>query len=192
LSTEKAQDVKAQVLATIKILYKKDSSAFRPHVPKGIESVLICRTAYDARAHIVSGLELLSAELVSVADPSSTISTITKQLSSTQLSSVEGSRTLSMGLHVLKALLDVKRDFTPTAEQTDKMCELAARCLESSESGVRMDAVSLCVSVHERIGEESFWRGISAESGKSVSGDSKSLILYYIVKRQREIAADGQ
>ena len=192
LTSEKAQDVKAQVLATIKILYKKDSSAFRPHVPKGIESVLICRTAYDARTHIVSGLELLSSELVALAEPSSTITSLTTQLSTTQLSSVEGSRTLSMGLHVLKTLLDVKREFTPTDAQVDKMCELAARCLESSESGVRMDAVSLCVGLHERIGEEAFWRRISSEKGKTVSGDSKSLILYYIVKRQREVVAEGR
>jgi CLIP-associating protein 1/2 len=64
------------------------------------------------------------------------------------------------------------------------MCKLAARCLESVESGVRMDAVNLCVSLHARVGEDKFWSALGG-----VKDDPKSLITYYIVKRQREVAA---
>ena len=187
LSPEKVQDVKAQILATIKLLYKKDRESFRPHVLKGIESILTTRSCYDARAYIVSGLELLADELVTLADPTHTLSTISSQLTSTTLSTLEGCRTLSMGLHILKEILDVKESYTPTAPEVAGMCELAARCLESSESGVRMDAVQLCVSVHERVGETAFWSAL----GGGVKDDPKSLITYYIVKRQREVAASS-
>jgi CLIP-associating protein 1/2 len=185
LSPEKVQDVKAQILATIKLMYKKDRESFRPHVLKGLESILATRSCYDARAHIVSGLELLADELVTLADPMRTTETITSQLQNEQMT-LEGCRTLSMGLHVLKELLDVKREFVPTFEEVNEMCALAARCLDSSESGVRMDAVQLCVSLHARVGENQFWSALGG-----VRDDPKSLITYYIVKRQREVAASS-
>lgn len=183
LPAEKVQDVKAQILATIKLLYKKDREAFRPHVPKGLGSLLATRSCYDARAHIVSGLELLADELVTLSNPQQTTNTIIPRLANEERT-LEGCRTLSMGLHVLKELLDVKKDFVPNDQEVDGICKLAARCLESVESGVRMDAVQLCVSVHARVGENRFWEALGG-----VRDDPKSLITYYIVKRQREIAA---
>jgi CLIP-associating protein 1/2 len=183
LSPEKVQDVKAQILATIKLMYKKDRDAFQAHVPKGLESLLATRSCYDARAHIVAGLGLLADELVTLADPKQAIATITSQLQNEQMT-LEGCRTLSMGLHVLKEMLDAKREFVPSDEEVGEMCRLAARCLESSESGVRMDAVQLCVAVHARVGESRFWNALGG-----VKDDPKSLITYYIVKKQREVAA---
>ena len=49
-----------------------------------------------------------------------------------------------------------------------------------------MDAVQLCVSLHARIGENKFWTSLGG-----VPDDPKSLITYYIVKRQREVATSG-
>ncbi|KAH7383691.1 protein-like protein STU1 [Cadophora sp. MPI-SDFR-AT-0126] len=183
LTPEKDQDVKAQILATIKLMYKKDREAFQPHVNKGLEAILSTRSCYDARTHIVSGLELLADELVTLSNPQQTIETITTQLQNKEMT-LEGCRTLSMGLHVLKELLEVKKGFAPNDMEVDEMCKLAARCLESLESGVRMDAVQLCVSVHARVGESRFWSALGG-----VKDDPKSLITYYIVKRQRELAA---
>ena len=183
LTPEKVQDVKAQILATIKLMYKKDRNSFRAYVPKGLESLLATRSCYDARTHIVSGLELLADELVTLADPRQTLDTITAQLKNEHMT-LAGCRTLSMGLHVLKQTLDARKEFVPSDEEVGEMCRLAARCLESSESGVRMDAVQLCVAVHARVGESRFWSALSG-----VRDDPKSLITYYIVKKQREVAA---
>jgi len=99
---------------------------------------------------------------------------------------LEGCRTLSMGLHVLKEIIEAKKDFAPTDGEVNEMCKLAIRCLESSESGVRLDAVQLCVSVNARIGENRFWAALGG-----IKDDPKSLITYYIVKRQRELAASS-
>lgn len=185
LSPEKIQDVKAQILATIKQMYKKERDGFRPHVVKGLESILATRSCYDSRAHIVSGLELLADELVTLADPKQTTAVISARLQNEQMT-LEGCRTLSMGLHVLKELVEAKKEFVPSEGEINEMCKLAARCLESSESGVRMDAVQLCVSVHARVGEAKFWNSLGG-----VKDDPKSLITYYIVKRQREVAASN-
>jgi CLIP-associating protein 1/2 len=183
LAIEKALDVKAQILATIKLMYKKERQAFRPHIARGLESILSTRSSYDSRTHIVSGLELLADELVTLAEPRKTLEAITTRLQNEKMTT-EGCRTLSMGLHVLRELLDVKKEFVPTDDDIATMCRLTSRCIDSSESGVRLDAVQLCVAIHAGVGENRFWSPMGG-----IKDDSKSLITYYIVKRQREVAA---
>ncbi|KAI0172266.1 ARM repeat-containing protein [Hypoxylon sp. FL1284] len=181
IAPEKIQDVKAQILATIKLLLKKSRDRFQPHVSRGLESLLAARTRYDARTHIVSGLELLADELVTIGDADEITVTMTKDLSRMDTTGPTGHRSLSMGLHVLKELVDSRASFTPSEAEVAGLLALASGCLDSKESGVRMDAVQLCVALHARLGEARFW-----DSMKNIKEDPKSLITYYIVKRQRE------
>ncbi|KAI0882772.1 ARM repeat-containing protein [Annulohypoxylon maeteangense] len=180
IAPEKIQDVKAQILATIKLLLKKSRDRFQPHVSRGLQALLAARTRYDARTHIVSGLELLADELVVLGDAAEITVTMTKNLTKMDMDT-SGHRSLSMGLHVLKELVDTRTTFSPSENEIAGLLGLATRCLESKESGVRMDAVQLCVALHARLGEAKFW-----ESMKNIKDDPKSLITYYIVKRQRE------
>ncbi|RKF64302.1 Protein stu-1 [Erysiphe neolycopersici] len=185
LAHEKRQDVKVQVLATIKLMFKKDIEAFRPYLTKGLESLLKTRSAHDSRAYIVSGLELLSSELITICEPSSTVNSISAQL---QLQDATETyfRSLSMGLHMLKELLIIKKNFVPSETQLTELANLAITCLNSEESGVRMDAVQLCVAIHGRVGEETFWKVLDG-----MRDDPKSLITYYIVKQQKELATSA-
>ncbi|TGJ80370.1 hypothetical protein E0Z10_g8393 [Xylaria hypoxylon] len=180
LAAQKVQDVKAQVLATVKLLLKMHSDNFQPHVSRGLEALLRTRSSYDARTHIVAGLELLADELVHIGDADEMTVTMTRSLGQMDLDTV-GYRGLSMGLHVLKELIDSRPSFIPTEREIAGLTGLASRCLESKESGVRMDAVHLCVALHARLGDARFW-----ECMKMVREDPKSLITYYVVKRQRE------
>lgn len=194
LTAEKAQDVKAQVLATIKLLLKKMRDSFQPHVTRGLESMLRSRANYDGRTHMVSGLELLADELVTLGDASEITLVLSRMLSGNGNgnggtggnnpdadNNTPGGRSLSMGLHVLKEMVDAKPAFVPSDAELANLAGLALRCLDSAESGVRMDAVQLCVSLHARVGEQRFW-----EAMMGVKDDPKNLITYYIVKRQRE------
>ena len=180
-SPEKIQDVKAQILATIKLLLKTQRTNVQPFVSKGLESLLQTRAAYDSRAHIVSGLELIASELVSLGDGAEVAIVLASRLSTATDTTVEGRRSLSMGLHVLRELVDKRPEFVPSKAELERLAELAGRCLESADSGVRMGAVQLCVALHGRVGEAVFWDAV-----KGVKDDPKSLITYYIVKRQRE------
>lgn len=181
LSREKVQDVKAQVLATIRLLLRKHRGHFQPHISKGLESLMSARASYDARTHIVSGLELLADELVMLGDAQEIATVLTRRMSFTGADDAADGRSLSMGLHVLKEMVDAKRNYVPTDTELRGMSALCTRCLESSESGVRMDAVQLCVALHSRVGDARFW-----DVMRDVKDDPKSLITYYIVKRQRE------
>lgn len=181
VAPEKLQDVKAQILATIKLLLKKHRDHFQPHISKALESLMAARAAYDARTHIVSGLELLADELVRLGDAQEIATVLTQRMAGTDVAEPAGGRSLSMGLHVLKEMVDAKEEYVPTDDELANMAGLCTRCLESSESGVRMDAVQLCVALHARVGDARFWAVM-----KDVRDDPKSLITYYIVKRQRE------
>ncbi|KAL8298370.1 hypothetical protein RB597_006790 [Gaeumannomyces tritici] len=180
LAPEKVPDVKAQILATIKLLLKKSSRNFGPHVSRGLESILEARRAYESRTHIVSGMELLADELVMLGHAAEIIVVLTRALHETEMDA-RGCRSLSMGLHVLKQTVDSRPDFQPSDGELAALGDLAARCLNSHESGVRMDAVQLCVALHARVGDAPFWDAL-----RGVKDDPKSLITYYIVKRQRE------
>ncbi|KAI1007191.1 hypothetical protein K3495_g1028 [Podosphaera aphanis] len=182
LSPEKRLDVKTQILATIKLMFKKDRDAFRSYVTKGIETLLVTRSAYDSRTHIVSGLELLSNELLSLAEPSSTANIISAHLKMQDTTPLHDSRSLSIGLHMLKELLNTKEGFIPSETLVAEMCSLAVTSLESNESGVRLDAVQLCVALHAKVGEGIFWKALG-----DMRDDPKSLLTYYIVKHQREL-----
>ncbi|KAK0391254.1 hypothetical protein NLU13_0755 [Sarocladium strictum] len=180
-SPEKIQDVKAQILATIKLLLKTQRSNIQPYVSRGLESLLQTRAAYDSRAHIVSGIELLAEELVALGDGAEIAIVLASRLSGATDSTTEGRRSLGMGLRVLQELVDKRQEFVPSPTELSQLAELAGRCLDSTDSGVRMGAVQLCVALHSRAGEAVFW-----DSMKGVKDDPKSLITYYIVKRQRE------
>ncbi|EEU40796.1 uncharacterized protein NECHADRAFT_32798 [Fusarium vanettenii 77-13-4] len=181
VNVDKAQDIKAQILATIRLLLRKERDNFQPHVSRGLESLLETRSAYDIRAHIVSGVELLADELVTIGDGSEIVVVLTKRLEAYDGTAPEDNRILSTGLHVLRTMLDKRTTFVPTDTELGQLAALAGRCLVSADSGVRMDAVQLCVALHARVGEESFWHAL-----RDVQDDPKSLITYYIVKRQRE------
>lgn len=208
LTPEKTQDVKAQVLATIRLLLKRMRASFQPHVARGLESLLRARAAYEGRTHIVSGLELLAADLAALGDASEIVIVLCRMLSRNLSGAVDddgqhagedkpvappsttsSDRSLSMGLHVLKELMDARGPgFVPTDNELDALAGLAGACLESAESAVRMDAVLLCVALHARVGDARFWEAIRA---RGVKEDPKSLITYYIVRKQREVGGNG-
>ncbi|RAL66133.1 hypothetical protein DID88_005805 [Monilinia fructigena] len=102
LPPAKVQDVKAQVLATIKLMYKNYRESFRPHTAKGFHSILATRSCYDARAHIVSGLELLADELVTLSNPKDTISTILTSLANEE-NDIRGMSKIEYGITYTEA-----------------------------------------------------------------------------------------
>lgn len=188
LAPEKIQDVRAQVLATIKLLLKRMRVSFQPHVSRGLESLLRARAGYEDRTHIVSGLELLASDLAALGDASEIVVVLSRMLGAMDVDEAGTSgRSLSMGLHVLKDMLDARgAAFSPSEAELDALAGLARRCLGSLESKVRLDAVLLCVALHARVGDARFWDVV-----KDVKEDAKSLLTYYIAKRQRETGGPG-
>ncbi|RCI10598.1 hypothetical protein L249_4409 [Ophiocordyceps polyrhachis-furcata BCC 54312] len=192
LPADKAQDVKAQMLATMKLLLKREREAFRPFVAQGLESLLVARGCYDGKAHVVSGLELLADDLVLLGDGPELMARLGRRLQTCDDTSTTSCRSLSMGLHVVRSLVEKSTSLkAETQEDDDEQAEgggleemmitLARRTLSSPDSGVRMEAVKLCVALHRCLGDAPFWAAV-----EGIADDPKSLITYYIVKRERE------
>lgn len=179
VTPEKSTDIKTQVLVTIRTILNKDRETFKPYVPRGIQCILAARSGFDSRQPIVSGLELLARELVTLAEPHITVKSIVALLDAEDVTSDAGCKTLSMGLHTLKELINAKPDFVPT--DIGEMSGLASRCIGGAHSGVRMDAMGFIVALYARLGEERFWR----EFGP-LSGDYKSLITYYVARKEKD------
>jgi CLIP-associating protein 1/2 len=183
LPPEKAHDVKTQVLATIKLLLKRMRHSFEPHVSRGLESLLRARATYEGKTHIVIGLDLLASELAALGDASEMVMVLSRMLAGMDVNAPGTSRSLSMGLHILTEMMDSRGTaFNPSAAELEALATLAARCLESLDSGVRMDAVLLCVALHSRVGDARFWEAV-----RTVKDDPKSLITYYIARRKQEM-----
>ena len=174
LAPEKAQDVKAQLLTTIKIMLKKNRDAVGELAPEGIDSLLVARAQHEARAHIVPGYELLAKDLIQIGESDKIAHTIISRLQS-QEQSHEGNRTLTMGLQTLSKMMDTT-DFNPSAKQIEQMGVLGTKCIRSSDSGVRKSAMEFCcLSLHSRIGDEQFW-GLMDGADE----DLKKLMTYYL------------
>ncbi|KAL2200592.1 clasp N terminal-domain-containing protein [Corynascus similis CBS 632.67] len=198
----KRQDVQAQVLKTINLLLARMRASFQPHASRGLESLVRARAAYEGRTHIVSGLELAAAALVALGDASEIVLVLCRMLNAAlhaadapdttndDLGAGAGAnagagRSLSMALHVLKKLIEMRgAGFVPSDGELEALADAAGRCLDHSESAVRMDATKLCIALHERVGGDRFW-----EATKGLKEDLKSLLTYYIVKGQKERGA---
>jgi CLIP-associating protein 1/2 len=133
---------------------------------------------------MVSGLELLALELVTLGDASEMTVVLARMLGGMDMETE--ARSLGMGLTMLAEMVDSREGFVPSDAELATLAGLTGRCLESSESGVRMDAVKLCVALHGRVGDARFW-----EAMRGAKDGPKSLITYYVVKRQREREANG-
>ncbi|KAL2153301.1 hypothetical protein VTH82DRAFT_4456 [Thermothelomyces myriococcoides] len=143
---EKVQDVKGQVVATINLLLKRMRASFQPHVSHCLESLVRARAAYEGRTHLVSALELLAADLATLGDASEIVLVLCRMLGAAMddAADPDTGRSLSMGLHVLRKMMEHRgAGFVPSDAELGELAGLASRCLERTETAVRMDAVHL-------------------------------------------------
>ncbi|AEO55216.1 hypothetical protein MYCTH_2298825 [Thermothelomyces thermophilus ATCC 42464] len=188
IPAEKVQDVKGQVVATINLLLRRMRASFQPHVSRSLESLVRARAAYEGRTHLVSALELLAADLAALGDASEIVLVLCRMLGAAMDADADpdtpeaAGRSLSMGLHVLRKMMEQRgAGFVPSDAELEELAGLAGRCLERTETAVRMDAVHLCVALHARVGAARFWEAV-----KGVNEGPKNLITYYIAREQRE------
>ncbi len=185
LEAQKAQDVKAQVLSTIKIMLRRDKDAVAPHAAKGIDSLLVARAQYEARARISSGLELLAEKLLAIGSKRDIASTIVSRLNLETLAQLpieEASRMIQFGLPILGLVLESK-EYVQDDDQVIAMGHLGKECISSKDSAVRKCAMEFCTgSLCRRVGEGEFWLLM-----RDVDEDGKRLMTYYIKKRVQQV-----
>jgi CLIP-associating protein 1/2 len=198
----KVQNLKTQVLATIRgmlALHRKEAG---PYYARSLCSIISARRHFDDMSHITSEMEKAAEEicrtgpvsdcidaildLVDSYSPSNMSSTpsspATSQISPRQFSSggTNTARTINMSLQTLASLLAAlsTRKQTTSPTQTKRLGNLAVHLLQDTDPEIRRADMEFCLALYERLGREVFWKSVE---GAKESG--LNLITYYLARR---------
>ncbi|EOD43616.1 putative heat repeat containing protein [Neofusicoccum parvum UCRNP2] len=197
----KAQNLKTQVLGTIRamlVLHRKKSG---PYYARALCSVLASRAQWDTASHITTDIEKTADEIVKYGQTADLISGILDFLDSSNAPNSPASavssdqsrpasaspspRTVTLSLQTLSTLLQISaaKNVNVTDAQAQQLGRLAVKFLGSLDPDVRRADMDFCVQLHERLGGEQdggFW--------KAVAGADKghlNLITYYLARRNK-------
>ncbi|KAK7705428.1 suppressor of tub2 mutation [Botryosphaeria dothidea] len=197
----KAQNLKTQVLGTIRAMLMLHRKKSGPYYARALCSVLAARAQWDTASHITTEIEKTADEIVKYGLPADLISGILDFLDSANAPNSPASavssdqsrpasaspspRTVTLSLQTLSSLLQVSaaKNVPVTEAQAQQLGRLAVKFLGSLDPDVRRADMDYCVQLHERLGGEQdggFW--------KAVSGADKghlNLITYYLARRNK-------
>lgn len=192
----KAQNLKTQVLGTIRamlVLHRKRSS---PYYARALCSVLAARAQWDTASHITTDIEKTADEIVGLGGTADLIDGILDFLNTKASAASDQTntpspnpRTVTLALQTLSSLLQLsaaKR--VPVSEaQAAQLGKLAVKFLGSLDPDVRRADMEFCVQLHERLGGDKA-EGQSSGFWKAVAGADKghlNLITYYLARRSK-------
>jgi len=184
----KTQDLKTQVLVTVRLMLAHQRKYFSTFYPRALCAILTARKHYDSTSHIACGLEEMAEDVVALCKPDDGIDAVLNLLETERVDADarndEASKTTTMGLHVLAGLLRLvpKQQIRLTEEDMERLTGLAARCLGDTNPDIRRAVIEYSLELHDRIGPKSFW-SIVAGAKK----DHGNLLLYYLAKRAKAL-----
>ncbi len=187
----RAQDLKTQVLMTVRLLQQYQPKLFSAHYPRALCAIILARQHHNSTSHIVCGLEETSELIVAQCDPLPSMDAVLDLL---EVEPHDDSNTLFMSLYVLAGLLhrvtalaSSKPD--PTAEYTFshqdvRLGHVGASCLRNTNPDVRRAVVEFILELHDAVRDKArFWSLIDG-----VGEDHRSLITYYLARREKAYA----
>lgn len=178
----KAQDLKTQVLVTVRVLLQHQPKYFCNYHPRALSAVLAARKHYNSTSHIVCGLEETAESIVHQCDPSACIDSVLDLLESEPTEGVQ-TDTIFMGLYVLAGLLHrgqskgVSLDLSE--EQEHRLGSLGARCLSDTNSDIRRAVIEFVLELYDTVDQERFWGLV-----RGTQEDHRSLITYYLARKR--------
>jgi CLIP-associating protein 1/2 len=210
----KMQNLKSQVIATVRAMLAIHKREAAPYYPRALCSVLATRRQFDAMSHITADMEKLVAEIVQNGRADDCLDAVLDLVDSVDSphspgsgagsppSSVVGegaNRTVTASLNALSALLP---KVNPSQSQIQRLGELAARFLSDTDPEVRRAEVEFCIVLHGKLGGSVQAPKVDAKNGiKSSSSGSDvfwktlagagapqaglNLIMYYLAKERR-------
>lgn len=178
----KAQDLKTQVLVTVRVLLQYQPKYFYNYHPRALSAVLAARKHYNSTSHIVCGLEETAESIVHQCDPSPCIDSVLDLLESEPTAGVQ-TNTIFMGLYVLAGLLHRGQEGRGTLhlseEQEGRLGALGARCLSDTNSDVRRAVIEFVLELYDTVDQEKFWDLV-----RVAKEDHRSLITYYLARKR--------
>jgi CLIP-associating protein 1/2 len=177
----KAQDLKTQVLVTVRSLLQHQPDYFSGYYPRAISAVLATRKQYTSTSHIVCGLEDTAEAIIAKCDPEKCIDAVLDFLETERS---EGAET--MGLYVLAGLLHRGQEkdggLLLTEQQEERLGRMGARCLADTNPDIRRAVIEFVLELHDAVEKDRFW-GLVAKG----RDDHRSLITYYLARKRATV-----
>lgn len=182
LRTGKAQDLKTQVLVTVRVLLQHQPRYFDPYHPRALTAVLAARKHYSSTSHIVCGLEETAESIVHECDPSPCIDAVMDLLETKRTEGTE-TNTIFMGLYVLAGLLHRSQEKGDGPhlgqEQEERLGRMGATCLSDTNPDIRRAVIEFVLELYDSVDEARFWGLVTG-----AKEDHRSLITYYLARKR--------
>ena len=182
--TAKAQDLKVQVLVTVRLLLQYQPKYFSSYFPRALTAVLSTRRYYNSTSHIVCGLEETAESIVHQCDPAPCINSVLDLLESEDSSSTEAEpNTMFMGLYVLAGLLhrtqQMDWSMRLSGEQQQRLGDLGAKCLNDINPDIRRAVIEFVLELYGSVEERRFWTLVTGDLE-----NHRALITYYLARKK--------
>jgi len=207
----KAQNLKTQVLATVRAMLTLHRKEAAPYYSRALCSVLAARRQFEEAMHITSDIEKTAEDIVKYGQPldslnaaldllesltarpsspsstSSTASDTSNPPISAQEPGLSMARTIVMSLSVLGSLLVTAqtRNVPVSQSQTKRLGQVAVRFLHDADSDVRRSDLEFCLVLYDWLGGEKgegFWKAIGG-----VRDGHMNLITYYLARKGKTV-----
>lgn len=187
-----------QMLVVMRLMLQHNRKYFAGYYPRAITALITARGNFQARCHIVSGLEQTAEDIVKVCQPSDVIDAVLMTLelagkpveNSNQgalakddldpnLLDEQSARSTAFGLHILSGLISRAQQTAAVLEivQEQRMATLGMVCLRSTNVTVKRAVMEYCVSLHDVIEPEGRFYQLLTDG----VSDLENLIQYYVI-----------
>ena len=184
--TGKAQDLKTQILVTVRVLLRHQPKYFYPYHPRALTAILAARKHYSSTTHIVCGLEETAECIVDECDSSPCIDSVMDLLETKRTDGAD-TNTVFMGLYVLAGLLHHGQGkgnmLQLTEEQEERLGKMGARCLSDTNPDIRRAVIEFVLELYDSVDQTRFW-GLVTTGAKE---DHRSLITYYLARKRAAV-----
>lgn len=177
----RSQDVKTQVLVTIRFLLRQNEEYFAAYYPKAMTALVSARKRYASSCHIVSGLEETAEEIIAGCPAAEVIEAVLEQIEH-ETQDEEGYRAVTMGTSVVSRLVKRVNGGPSKGRMESRLVEriggFCGRHLTDRQPDVRRQVTDLSVALYRGMEDESrFWEVMG-----SPRENSRNLLIYYIHK----------
>lgn len=177
----RSQDVKTQVLVTIRFLLRQNEEYFAAYYPKAMTALVSARKRYASSCHIVSGLEETAEEIIAGCPAAEVIEAVLDQIEH-ETQDEEGYRAVTMGTSVVSRLVKRINGGPSKGEMESGLVEriggFCGRHLTDRQPDVRRQVTDLSVALYRGMEDESrYWEVMG-----SPRENSRNLLIYYIHK----------
>ena len=177
----RSQDVKTQVLVTIRFLLRQNEEYFATYYPKAMTALVSARKRYASSCHIVSGLEETAEEIIAGCPAAEVIEAVLDQIEH-ETQDEEGYRAVTMGTSVVSRLVKQINGGPSKGKMESGLVEriggFCGRHLTDRQPDVRRQVTDLSVALYRGMEDESrYWEVMG-----SPRENSRNLLIYYIHK----------